>query len=125
MKSAILLVEDDIDIRENFKLLLESEGFEVLQARNGKVALDGLKASPALPALIILDLMMPIMDGLQFRKLQLEDPRLAGVPVIIMTAGGNVEAKAASLGAQGFIKKPIEVEAALGVVSKLLLSAAS
>ena len=84
----ILLVEDDADIRLQVVLALELEGYEVVQASNGKEALALLRSSSpeGLPCCIILDLMMPVMDGWEFRRRQREDPALASVPVVVLSA---------------------------------------
>ncbi len=76
----LLVVEDDADIRDALDGLLSMEGFRVTGCSNGREALDWLHASPK-PDLILLDLMMPIMDGWQFRVAQKEDPELATIPV--------------------------------------------
>jgi CheY-like chemotaxis protein len=118
MGAKILIVEDDRDIRKNLKRLLEMEGYGVDVAENGQIALDLLQASLELPSLILLDLMMPVMDGFQFRELQQKSARLVLIPVIIMTAGGNVEEKKIATGAQGALRKPADVEAILEMVKK-------
>ena len=81
----ILVIEDDTDIREALVFLLESEGYEVAAAENGKAALD-LLSQGRNPELILVDLFMPVMDGLTFRKKQLGRPEIAKIPVILMSA---------------------------------------
>src|ERR1044071_1184503 len=76
----ILVVEDDSAIREVLTDVLESEGYQVLNAANGREAIQLLRSS-TLPCLILLDLMMPVMNGWQFRDEQRQDPLLAPVPV--------------------------------------------
>ncbi len=98
--------------------LLGLEGFQVSCASNGREGLELLESSPELPGLILLDLMMPEMDGYEFREAQLRDPRLAGIPVLIMTAGSDIELKAQSLGVHGYLQKPFaDIETILGVVA--------
>ena len=118
MKKKILVVEDDVEISNNLKKAIEGEGYLVDLARNGKIALEILQSTSDLPALILLDLMMPIMDGFEFRRRQLLVPAFSTIPVVIMTAGGSVEAKASSLGARGFVKKPIELDDLFRVLSE-------
>jgi CheY-like chemotaxis protein len=84
-RSTLLLVEDDDAIREALATLLGEEGFAVETAAHGRLALDYLAVNPA-PDLILLDLMMPVMDGWMFRQEQELDPRLTGIPVVVLTA---------------------------------------
>jgi CheY-like chemotaxis protein len=110
----ILIVEDDFDIREALTQILEEEGYVVRGASNGREALD--VANDEVPKLILLDLMMPVMNGWQFRAEQLKDPRLASVPVIVISADPQVQPKAASLGAAGLLRKPISLDDLLQAV---------
>lgn len=111
----ILLVEDDRDIIETFKELLEGEGYSVECAYSGKQALEFLQKG-RLPKLIMLDLMMPIMDGFAFRREQRKDPKIANIPVVIMSADGNIEAKLAQIEAEGYLRKPADIESILSTV---------
>jgi len=88
----ILTVDDDEDIRSSICERLELEGFETVWAKNGRVALEYMKATPDmdLPDLILLDFMMPIMNGQEFCKEKAKTERLAHIPVVMMTAGGNL-----------------------------------
>ena len=88
----ILTVDDDEDIRSSICDSLELEGFETVWAKNGRVALEYMRATADkdLPDLILLDFMMPIMNGQEFCKEKAEIPRLAHIPVVMMTAGGNL-----------------------------------
>jgi CheY-like chemotaxis protein len=81
--------------------VLRYEGYSVAAAANGREAIDHLRERGR-PCVILLDLMMPIMDGWQFRAEQLRDPGLAPIPVIVISAGADIERKASSLGAVGF-----------------------
>src|SRR5215471_15511811 len=105
----ILIVEDDYDIREALTQILEEEGYSVRSASNGREALD-VAASGSAPSLILLDLMMPVMNGWQFRTEQLNDPRIASVPVLVISADPHLQSKSASLGAVGLLKKPIALD---------------
>src|SRR5262245_3958654 len=105
----ILLVEDDHDIRDALGQILEEEGYRVYGAGNGREALDFLASSPV-PSLILLDLMMPVMNGWQFREEQLKDKRLAPVPVIVISADPNLQPKASTLNAAAILRKPIALD---------------
>jgi len=116
-KAIVLVVEDDPDIRETIAQILEEEGYALLVAENGQEALRRLEEGPR-PRLILLDLMMPIMDGWEFREQQRRDPRYADIPVIIVSADGNVRQKATQLGADGHIRKPVGIDELLAVVQR-------
>ena len=118
----ILIVEDDLDIRDVLTQVLEFEGYQVSAVGNGREALDYLKNSPR-PGLILLDLMMPVMDGWQFRAQQQQDPELNSIPVVILSADGNVYQKAATIRAAGYLKKPVELETLLETVGRHCVSA--
>lgn len=110
----ILLVEDDTDIRMTLKEVLELEGYNVVPASNGRDAIE-LLGSIERPCLILLDLMMPVMNGWEFLEAQRGSDVLATIPVVVVSAAGD---KAKSTKAQGFVKKPIEVEALLRTISE-------
>jgi len=112
----ILVVEDDSDIRESVVEVLEDEGYRVLAAADGRQALLVLEGLPAPPALILLDLMMPIMNGFQFREEQLKIPALAGVPVVVVTADVNAKNKADQLRAAAFVQKPLKIQTLLDII---------
>ena len=103
----VLLVEDDDDIRNDLGALLEDEGFDVLTAAHGGEALSILRGG-ARPDVILLDLMMPTMDGWTFRAEQLADASISAIPVLLLTAAAADETR--TLGAQGCIQKPIRLE---------------
>ena len=117
MGAKILVVEDDTDIRSSIMELLQTEGYGVVGANDGQEALEQLQAHPD-TALIMLDLAMPIMNGWQFRQLQLEDPKIAHIPILVLTAqpklviiGGGVQLKAC-----GILHKPTDVDRLLALV---------
>jgi CheY-like chemotaxis protein len=85
--STVLIVDDDPEIREALTDALEGRGYDVLVASHGREALDLLRNSPTVPCLIVLDLMMPNMDGFEFISEQKLDPKIADIPVVIITAG--------------------------------------
>jgi CheY-like chemotaxis protein len=87
-RHVVLVVDDDADLRRTLCEVLADEGFDPVGVADGAAALAYLERSPS-PAAILLDLMMPNMDGWSFREEQLRDPRLAKIPVIVMTAHRN------------------------------------
>ncbi len=113
----VLIVEDDTDIRDALCQILEEEGYRVLGLSHGRDALDYLRENPA-PQLLLLDLMMPVMNGWEFREQQLQDPRLSSIPVVIISADGGARREAASFRAQGFLLKPVELDDLLATVAR-------
>ncbi len=103
---SILIVEDEESIRETLKLALEFEGYVVFTAVNGKEGLNVLPKLPR-PCLILLDLMMPVMDGWEFVSALQKDKVLATIPVVVVTAFSN---KAKTIHAKEILKKPIDLE---------------
>jgi CheY-like chemotaxis protein len=108
----ILVVDDDPDVRDAIVELLEEVGYAVDAASDGLTALARLRA-PAPPSLVLLDLMMPVMDGFEFRVQQLQDPRIAAIPVIVFSSGGDLGEKVARLRVDGCLTKPVDPEALL------------
>ena len=113
----VAVVEDDLDIREVVRMVLEASGYSVLEASEGAEALSVVRGRR--PCVILLDLMMPGMDGFQFREAQLQDPEIAGIPVVIVSGAGGIPEKAARLGAAGYLVKPTDVQRMLAVVGEL------
>lgn len=111
---SILVVEDDPDIRTALIELLESEGYVTNSASNGQEALRELEKSKK-PCLVLLDMMMPIMNGREFLDVVMKDSHLAPIPVIVVSA---IADKVSTDGAKGFIKKPIDIDTILKVVSE-------
>jgi CheY-like chemotaxis protein len=109
----VLIVEDDADLRDMMAQLLLLEGVTAHTAANGREALEYLHGS-ARPALILLDLMMPVMDGWEFRREQQRDPRLADVPVIILSALDQT--RAGDIGEAAFMKKPLDFDRLIDLV---------
>ena len=107
--ATVLVVEDDFDLRDALVPILEYEGHRVVSAANGQEALDRLHTMPP-PSLILLDLMMPVMNGEEFRAEQLRDPTLASIPVVVVSAHPGAEERARRIGAAGCVKKPFEIE---------------
>ena len=110
----LLVVDDDADLRELLRELLELQGYTVTTAVNGQDALTHLRDSPP-PAVILLDLMMPIMDGSQFLEEQRKDPDLARIPVVTMTAGRNLEHLAAG---HPLLAKPFDLDKLLELLER-------
>jgi DNA-binding response OmpR family regulator len=112
---SVLVIEDDDDVTRCIGQILKEEGFVVHAFGHADVALTWMKANP-LPTLIILDLGLPGMDGAAFRVRQRRDPRLAVVPVIIISARIDIAAEAQRLHAADFVQKPFSLEELLHVV---------
>jgi CheY-like chemotaxis protein len=117
-RGTVLLVEDDDDVRNAILEVLEDNGYRVVGAANGKDALDAIRTTSLKPALVLLDLMMPVMDGPTFRAAQRDDPTLESIPVVVLTAHPRGEETAANLYAAGFLRKPISLEKLLATVGR-------
>jgi CheY-like chemotaxis protein len=111
----ILLVEDDTDTREGLRELLGREGYHVVEACNGQEALDWLRANGQV-RLILLDVMMPVMGGAEFRRHQQKDPALAEIPVVALTAAG--ENVAMALSPSGHLAKPFDLDRLLELIRR-------
>src|SRR3954468_23043361 len=109
----VLIVEDDEDLREMMAQLLSLEGYQTATVANGREALEYLHDAGG-PQGILLDLMMPVMDGWEFRRQQQADPALAPVPVIVLSALD--QGRASSLDANAFLKKPLDFDRLLTLV---------
>jgi len=114
---AILIVDDDYDVRGSIAALLEGEGYRVLEAEDGAAALRCLR-SPESFCLILLDLFMPVMNGWAFRAEQLRDPTLSSIPVLVITADATASRQAANLGAVDWLVKPLHFDRLLNVVAE-------
>ena len=116
MNAPIMVIDDDPLIRDSLIDVLESHGYEAITAGDGAQALKRLQSDP-LPALILLDLMMPVLDGRSFLERQQCDPRIAAIPVVLLTAnretpGLDTPAVVATL------RKPMELRALLDTVNR-------
>lgn len=115
----ILLVEDDPDVRDALQDILEDEGFDVVPASNGRQAIDFLTLNePPGADLVILDLLMPMVSGWEVLKRMSTEPRLSGIPVIVLSAMATPRPPRA----QGFVRKPFSVDAFVGEVRGVLAS---
>jgi CheY-like chemotaxis protein len=115
---AVLLVDDDLDIREALTDILEDRGFHVSGAGNGREALTVLRSLDTPPSVILLDLMMPIMDGYGFLEEHRKDASLAAIPVAIITAGHGVDRSRIDE-VTPIVPKPINVERLLRLLHDL------
>jgi CheY-like chemotaxis protein len=113
----ILVVEDDLATREVMAMLLGAEGYRVTTADDGRAALEQLRHDSH-PDLIVLDLMMPVMDGWEFRNEQLADPQLSDIPVVVCSAAGPLRQHAASLKASAYLDKPVDPSELVAVVQR-------
>jgi CheY-like chemotaxis protein len=113
MGARVLIIDDDRDTREALGELLADEGFVIEAAWNGAEALKRLRAGFR-PHVIILDLMMPVMDGLAFRAEQKQDPEFAGIPVIGVTAGDTFDTDFECL------RKPVRIDALITCIQTTL-----
>nr|WP_246357267.1 response regulator [Pyxidicoccus fallax] len=109
-----MVVDDDPDIREAVQDILSFEGYSVVQADNGREALELLNRQPPVrPCIILLDLMMPVMDGEEFVGHLQKQAELAALPVILVTASG----RGTFPGIKAIIKKPFEMDELLAAVA--------
>ena len=113
MAKKILVVEDDLNVRFTLKTLLESEGYEVLTAANGK---DGLQALVQEPSVVLLDLMMPVANGWQFLEAQRNHEKFSKIPVALIS---GFPATSATLGADAIIPKPLCPDRVLQTLNRL------
>ncbi len=109
----VLIIEDDPEFRDAMSVFLELEGYDVACADNGRAGLKEARAHR--PDVILLDLMMPVLDGYGFRAEQKADASLAGIPVVVVSA----LAERRDIDASAFVPKPCDLDAVLGVVSRL------
>ena len=119
----VLVVDDEEDIRSMIRLALELKGYWVVEASDGEDALRQLREGTR-PGLILLDLMMPGLNGWDFRDQQLKDPELAEIPVLVFTGDTRITQKVLELGAAGYVKKPVGFHSLQAVVEKHLEPAA-
>jgi len=113
----VLIVEDEEDVRTMLGEILEGEGYPVALANNGQDALDYLRRNPP-PCMIVLDLIMPVLSGSDFRAQQLLDPALAQIPVLVVSGNENAQQKSKALGAVGCFEKPIKIDQLLGALAQ-------
>jgi CheY-like chemotaxis protein len=117
MKPCVLVVDDDADIRETLEIIFEANGYGVAKASNGQEALDLLATMPDRPCLILLDLMMPVLDGWSFFEAAQKNIDLANIPVVAITAFSDVE-KVKPVPIKRILKKPLDVPQLVSVIKE-------
>jgi two-component system, chemotaxis family, chemotaxis protein CheY len=118
VSGVVLVVEDDFDVLNAIANILEDAGYEVLRAANGAEALCRLGDRHGQCDLILLDLLMPVMNGWDFRHKQRQTPAFAGIPVVLMSAGAHMATVSGELDAAGYLTKPVEMTDLLGVARR-------
>lgn len=116
MGKQILIIDDDLGIREALTEVLSMEGYEVETAANGQEGLVKLRGFR--PSLVLLDLMMPEMNGIEFRKAQLAEGLAPDVPVVLMSADGHLEKRRMQVEVTQCLKKPMDINEVLELVEK-------
>ena len=118
----VLIVEDDAETRQMLATLLATRGFQPVAAEDGLEALHLLRTvrrrAPDVPCLVLLDLKMPRLGGLEFRRAQLGDPTVASVPVAVMSGVTDLEQRAQALGAVATLAKPIDLDVLMEIVHR-------
>jgi two-component system response regulator MprA len=121
---AILIVDDDEDIVETLTMVLADAGYSVVTANNGEGALAHLRRGLR-PSLILLDLMMPVMNGWQLHELLTADPMFGTVPVVAISGDGSIQRKAPQVGAVAWLRKPFDLAELLETVRRYAATSAS
>jgi CheY-like chemotaxis protein len=116
-KPTILLVDDDPEVRDSIMDVLEVSGYRVMTAANGLEGIELLRSEPEHPDLILLDMLMPVMDGREFRAEQQKDPELAEIPVVVITAYGVPEDQEEAFRSVEVLEKPFALTALLDTVA--------
>lgn len=111
----VLLIDDDLELRETIATILEDDGYQVMQAAGGKEALATLE-NPPLPDLLLLDMMMPGMNGWEFLERKNQNPDFASVPVVALTASRQIEGQ--PLPVQEVVYKPLRLDQLLSIVKR-------
>ena len=114
----VMVVDDDPDLRETLTEVLVDNAYHVIGAANGQEALDLLHGTTSRPCVILLDLMMPIMDGRTFRLELMKEPGLSDIPVVVLSAHANLDAVLADIEVQAKLRKPVEIEPLLALVDQ-------
>lgn len=111
----VMIVENDPDVREILFEVLSARGVDMLAAEHGRAALDQLARANVLPDLILLDLTMPVMSGDEFLEVKKRDPALAPIPVVVMSAAADLEARR---GVDEVMRKPVRLDALLAMIER-------
>lgn len=118
MTRLLLVVDDDADLREALQDVLRDAGYEVLTAANGRQALEVLARAPVTPLLVLLDMMMPVLDGAGFLRELYARPGGRDIPVVVFSASAGAREEAEQLSARAYLRKPVDVETLLSTVEK-------
>jgi CheY-like chemotaxis protein len=114
----VLIVEDHPEVRRTLTEILQEGGYAVTSAADGQEALDRLRTAP-LPHLILLDLLMPVMDGWEFRRRQREDPAIAAIPIVVISGGETSPHSPGFVDAASYLLKPIDFDVLLSTIARL------
>jgi CheY-like chemotaxis protein len=114
-RQTVLVIDDDREVCESLRTLLQLDGYKVKTARDGQDALEQLRGGLR-PCIILLDLVMPAMDGQHFRAEQLRDPEFAHIPVVVLSGHYDPQQNAASLGAVASLRKPADIDTVLQLI---------
>jgi CheY-like chemotaxis protein len=114
----VLVVEDDREVRDAIAEVLADSEYKAVAASNGVEALEQLRNAAIRPCLILLDVMMPTMDGWEFRAEQQRDPAVKDIPVVLLSAHADVRSAAAEMAAAGFLAKPVAIDSLLETVER-------
>jgi CheY-like chemotaxis protein len=117
---SVLLVEDEPDVRQSLREIIEEEGYRVADVADGRQALEYLRAHEP-PTVVLLDLMMPVMDGWQVLRAMRADAALARIPVIVISAAAQatLDEVVAQGGASSYIRKPIALDRLLAALKRI------
>jgi CheY-like chemotaxis protein len=114
----VLIVEDDADTRDAIVEVLTDRDYRALEASNGADALHELRAAAPQPCVILLDMMMPVMDGKEFRNVQRVDEALREIPVVVLSAHADATSLVGQMQAAGFLRKPVDLVTLLQTVEQ-------
>jgi CheY-like chemotaxis protein len=117
LRQTVLIIDDAPATRHGLGQLLELRGYDTREARNGAHGLEILRSEPEI-RLVVLDLRMPGSDGAWFRQRQLEDPTIAGIPVVVFTGAGDAQTLRATLQIEHILYKPVSIDALLDIVAR-------
>lgn len=118
MTRPLMVVDDDTDLREALEEALRDAGFPVVAASNGREALEVLARTEPLPGLVLLDMMMPVLDGLGFAREMHAVPEWKDIPVIIFSASAGNASTAVQVGACAYLRKPVDLEVLVTTVGQ-------
>jgi CheY-like chemotaxis protein len=121
----VMVVDDDSDLREAITEVLQDSAYSVVGAANGKEALDFLRGATSRPCVILLDLMMPIMDGKTFRAELMRDPELSEIPVVVLSAHANMDNVLAGVAVSAKLRKPVQMGSLMALVDQHCKNAAA